>query len=82
MRYHHAGTGYLSSAMAMDKGITKKIFRTSGVPTPRGVELKKGKDSMNLADYNMELPVVVRPAVEAQALECISQRHRKNTKRH
>lgn len=56
----YTGTGYLSSAMAMDKGITKKIFRTSGVPTPRGVELKKGKDSMNLADYNMELPVVVK----------------------
>lgn len=56
----YTGTGYLSSAMAMDKGITKKIFLTSGVPTPRGVELKKGKDSTNLADHNMELPVVVK----------------------
>ena len=57
----YTGTGYLSSAMAMDKGITKKNlsdFRCSDT-TRCGTE-KWGKDSMNLADYNMELPVVVK----------------------
>ena len=29
------------SSSAMDKGITKKMFRMFGVPTPRGVELQK-----------------------------------------
>ena len=60
--YHipYTGTGYLSSAMAMDKGITKKMFRISGVPTPKGVELLKGKCSKNLADYGMDFPVVVK----------------------
>ena len=60
--YHipYTGTGYLGSAMAMDKGITKKMFRISGVPTPKGVELLKGKCSKNLADYGMDFPVVVK----------------------
>lgn len=60
--YHipYTGTGYLSSAMAMDKGITKKMFSISGVPTPKGIELQKGKCSRNLADYGMDFPVVVK----------------------
>lgn len=60
---HHiryTGTGYLSSAMAMDKGITKKMFCMYGVPTPKGVELQKGKCSYQLSDYEMEFPVVVK----------------------
>lgn len=56
----YTGTGYLSSAMAMDKGITKKMFRMYGVPTPKGVELQKGKASTRLKDYDMEFPVVVK----------------------
>ena len=59
-RIPYTGTGYLSSAMAMDKGITKKLFSVSGVPTPHGVELWKGKCTRSLADYGMEFPVVVK----------------------
>lgn len=59
-RIRYTGTGYLSSAMAMDKGITKKMFRMFGVPTPRGVELQKGKSSTRLKDYDMDFPVVVK----------------------
>lgn len=60
--YHipYTGTGYLSSAMAMDKGITKKLFLVSGVPTPKGIELVKGNYTTQLADYGMEFPVVVK----------------------
>ena len=59
-RIPYTGTGYLSSAMAMDKGITKKLFSVSGVPTPHGVVLCKGKCTRSLADYGMEFPVVVK----------------------
>ena len=38
----YTGTGYLSSALAMDKSITKQFFRAHHVPTPNGVTLKKG----------------------------------------
>lgn len=56
----YTGAGYLSSAMAMDKGIAKKMFRICGVPTPMGTELVRGRCSTKLADQGMEFPVVVK----------------------
>ena len=43
MGIRYTGTGYLSSAISMDKGITKQFFRTHNVPTPVGITLKKGE---------------------------------------
>lgn len=37
----YTGTDFVSSAMAMDKGITKDIFAAHGIPTPAGFRLKK-----------------------------------------
>ena len=37
----YTGTDAVSSAMAMDKGITKDIFKAYGIPTPAGIRLKK-----------------------------------------
>ena len=54
-------TGYLSSALAMDKSITKQFFRAHNVPTPNGVTLKKGQESEPLSSFGLELPVVVKP---------------------
>ena len=39
----YTGTDYVSSAMAMDKGITKDIFKAHSIPTPSGIRLKKGE---------------------------------------
>ena len=39
----YTGTGYLSSALAMDKHITKQFFRNAGIPTPAGITLKCGE---------------------------------------
>ena len=36
MGIRYTGTGYLSSAMAMDKRITKEVFLMNQVPTPGG----------------------------------------------
>ena len=57
----YTGTGYLSSALAMDKSITKQFFRAHHVPTPNGVTLKKGQESEPLSGFGLELPVVVKP---------------------
>ena len=57
----YTGSGYLSSALAMDKGLTKKLFVANGIPTPKGIILEKENHTTNLADYNMEFPVVVKP---------------------
>lgn len=40
----YTGTDYISSAMAMDKGITKDIFVANHIPTPEGFRIKKGED--------------------------------------
>ncbi len=44
----YTGTGYLSSAMAMDKGVTKEMFQMRGVPTPAGKAMKKKGSCGNL----------------------------------
>lgn len=38
----YTGTDYISSAMAMDKGITKDIFAAHKIPTPKGFRMKRG----------------------------------------
>lgn len=59
-RIKYTGTDYLSSAMAMDKGITKKLFLASGVPTPKGIELSKEDADSCLKKHGMDFPVVVK----------------------
>lgn len=39
----YTGTDFVSSAMAMDKGITKDIFKAYDIPSPLGFRLKKGE---------------------------------------
>ena len=56
----YTGTGYLSSAMAMDKGITKQMFLMNNVPTPRGVSMVKEEMTTDLKALEMEFPVVVK----------------------
>lgn len=56
MGIRYTGTDYLSSALAMDKGITKDIFRQYGVPTPMGTRLKKGEKD----EVTVPFPCVVK----------------------
>ena len=39
----YTGADYLSSAIAMNKGISKELFAFYGIPTPQGFRLKKGE---------------------------------------
>lgn len=56
----YTGSGYLGSAIAMDKGLSKKLFLESGVPTPAGAILKKGEPVKELWEYGLSLPCVVK----------------------
>ena len=56
----YTGTGYLSSAMAMDKRITKEVFMMNHVPTPGGFSMKRDELEKNLSAYGLEFPVVVK----------------------
>lgn len=56
MNIRYTGTGYLSSAISMDKQYTKKVFTTEDIPTPKGITLKKG----HKIEY-VPFPCVVKP---------------------
>ena len=47
----YTGTDFVSSAMAMDKGITKDIFKAYDIPTPVGIRLKKGETESEKVPY-------------------------------
>ncbi len=47
----YTGTDFASAAMAMDKGITKDIFKAYGIPTPAGIRLKKGEQEPERVPY-------------------------------
>lgn len=56
------GSSYLGSALAMDKVMSKQLFRENGVPTPAGIVLRKW-DSVKYSNENMiGFPCVVKPA--------------------
>ena len=60
MGIKYTGTGYLSSALAMDKGITKQMFLMHDVPTPKGTSMKKAHAVREVKELGMEFPVVVK----------------------
>ena len=47
----YTGTDYLSSAVAMDKALSKDIFEAYNVPTPKGIRLKKGATESEKVPY-------------------------------
>ncbi len=57
----YTGSGYLSSALAMDKGMAKQMFLANGIPTPRGIAMKKEERKDSAAELGLTLPCVVKP---------------------
>ncbi|MBQ7148849.1 MAG: D-alanine--D-alanine ligase [Pseudobutyrivibrio sp.] len=54
----YTGNDYLSSAIAMDKQMTKEVIERAGVPVPTGVSLKKeNRKGFKFAKY----PCIVKP---------------------
>lgn len=47
----YTGTDYISSAVAMDKALSKDLFAVYGVPTPKGIRLKKGATESEKIPY-------------------------------
>ena len=54
----YTGTGYLSSALSMDKALSKELLHYAGVPVPMGRKITSS-DTDSLAE--MPLPLVVKP---------------------
>ncbi len=53
----YTGAGYLGSAVAMDKGVTKAVFLNGNVPTPMSKLYHKGDSLDSWTDF----PCVVKP---------------------
>ncbi|SES93102.1 D-alanine--D-alanine ligase family protein [[Clostridium] polysaccharolyticum] len=53
----YTGTGYLSSALAMDKGISRKFFQSHDVPVAAGTTMTQGSGSSGWNVY----PCIVKP---------------------
>lgn len=63
LRVPCTGSGILASALAMDKVMSKRIFESNGVPTPRWRIVQTAEDA---ADW--PLPCVVKPANEGSSV--------------
>ena len=61
MGIKYTGANYLSSAMAMDKAVTKKIFAAENVPMAKGYSISKGATVTRPEEYGVKYPVVVKP---------------------
>ncbi len=46
LHIRYTGTDYLSSALAMDKAISKQLFHKYGIPTPKGITVCKNERQM------------------------------------
>lgn len=57
----YTGSGYLSSAIAMDKGAAKIFFAQKGVPTPKGMKMTKADRMDDFDKTGLRLPCVVKP---------------------
>ena len=57
----YTGTGYLGSALAMNKGMAKQLVLENGIPTPRGTSLKRGEDAAKIETCGIHFPCVVKP---------------------
>lgn len=59
----YTGTGYIGSALSMDKALTKVMLRAGGIPVPGGFTIKKGEETAentDLASHGLSYPVVVK----------------------
>lgn len=56
----YTGTDYVSSALAMDKDLTKEILIQNNIPVPMGYKLRKGESYEVPKGFNEKYPVVVK----------------------
>ena len=57
----YTGSDYLSSAIAMNKGMAKKLFVEASIPTPKGIAMTRETREDDVTKLNLHLPCVVKP---------------------
>jgi D-alanine-D-alanine ligase len=66
----YTGSGHLASALAMDKDLSKHLFRAVGVPTPEWVMAALDGSSPKVAEVEDSLgfPVIVKPSKQGSTV--------------
>lgn len=67
----YTGSGVMASSIAIDKTMTKRVWLSEGVPTPKYVLLKNdnlGADAQAHVLQTLGLPLIVKPAREGSSI--------------
>ena len=62
----YTGTDYVSSAISMNKGITKDLFHAAGISTPAGVRVRRGAD----IPVDFPLPCIAKACSGGSSVGC------------
>jgi D-alanine-D-alanine ligase len=70
MRIPYTGCGVLSSAMTIDKAVTKEILAFHGLPVIEEIVLTRdyGREDLRRVSAELGLPVMVKPACEGSSI--------------
>lgn len=66
----YTGSGVLASALAMDKSMAKRLFRSAGIPVIEDIQVRRGEEMANLltqAAEQLGFPVFVKPNAEGSS---------------
>ena len=67
LRIPYTGSGIRASVIAMDKVLTKTLFRNNRIPVPPGIVLHK-EPSKQIPSVRLKLPMVVKPASQGSTI--------------
>ncbi|WP_437544563.1 D-alanine--D-alanine ligase [Sorangium sp. So ce367] len=67
LRIPYTGSGVIASSAAMDKLVSKALFRANGVSTPEHVVVRRAEDAA-IAAAKLGYPVVVKPSREGSTV--------------
>lgn len=80
----YTGSGVLSSALAMDKAMSKRLFRSAGLPVVEDVIVPRGMDMAGLPEFLVQrlggYPVFVKPNAEGSTFGCTLVNHESELK--
>jgi D-alanine-D-alanine ligase len=67
----YTGSGVMASSIAIDKTMTKRVWLSEGIPTPRYALLKRGaftREQVIALPDDLGLPLIVKPAREGSSI--------------
>lgn len=70
MGIKYTGTDYVSSAMAMNKSITKDMFKAWEIPSPLGVHMTKEEYLSGVRDKGISFPLIVKACSGGSSIGC------------